>query len=547
MTLITDSEVQNARAVEPLRLNSIVWAAVVALFGVSLVFRLLWLDRIPGIDGDEGWYGVQVTRMLHGKEWSPLTPSKLPINPQLFLTEAAVLLVLEPSGFVLRLPIAIWACVGIALTYRLHSWVFGDRVEAVLTALVTACLPAHLAYSRFCWDSSFAWVSLPILLYATLRIVSRAATSTAWVCLVIGAILTVWTHATHAVFVVACLLAIGWTWFKPWCRRAWTTKNRRQPIAVLGVAVLVVCVVMGQDLLIRSVAYGDMWLASRWSIGRRLIATLLDLMTGVRAYEYIAGVPRPSWTGVLYSVTLVASGACLLALVRSEWPADRTLAMLFPMLLGMLLVPVVSNQLRYGSLSYERYVIYFVPLGITAFVRAMRALGGRMGRWGGRVPPIVSIAIAGLFLAQFWHYYFDALREHTYWERLRVTPQRTFGTGPIEPKQAAADAILKMTDLSAPLRVYAEDYFIRQPLDYLMGGRFEVQERSIQFESRVRICVVGYSGASQLAEAQTAANQFGWKVTEQFFGDSRGNPIVTLLVLEESDRSVAGERADVAR
>ena len=439
---------------EPLRLGRLGLFAVLLLFGVSLAFRLLWLGRVPGIHGDEGWYGTQVVRMLHGKSWTGWTPSRLPVNPQLFCTETALLLFVKPSGFVLRLPIAIWSIVGVVLTFHLHRSVYKDRTEAVLVSLLTACLPAHLAYARFCWDSSFSFVSVPLVLYPTLRIVERDGSARTWACLAGGSILAVWTHATHAVFVLGCLLVVAWLWLMPWLQWALAARERRRACAALSLFLIIVFMVWQWEAAVWFVARGEEWLADRWRTGLRAITTLIDLVTGLRAYEFMAGVPRPNWVTLLYAVVLTTGAGAGIALVRSGRPADRALATLFPLLLVMLLAPAVSAKLRFGSLSYERYVLYFVPLTIAAFVRSVRTAVARGRQWAQAVPVAASIVCSGFFLVQFWQNYLHSLDRHTYWERMRATAQWSFGTGPVEPKSAVAAAILS-ADPAARVQVYA--------------------------------------------------------------------------------------------
>ena len=44
-------------------------------------FRTSDLGNLPGINGDEGWYGVQVNSMLAGRPFAMRTPTGLPLNP----------------------------------------------------------------------------------------------------------------------------------------------------------------------------------------------------------------------------------------------------------------------------------------------------------------------------------------------------------------------------------------------------------------------------------------------------------------------------------
>ena len=524
----------------PLRLGPLGLAAVLILFGISGVFRLLWLDRIPGLNGDEGWYGSQITRALNGRPWSAITPCGLPINPELFGTEAILLLLTKPTVLVLRFPAVMWGMVGVVLTYFLHRWVYRDRAEAVLTALLAACLPAQIVYARILWDASFSCVSLPLVLYSTLRITERDRATGTWACFVLGAILTIWTHATHALFVAACLVVIAWGWIGPWCAWSVATSPRRRATVVVGLSTLLVCLVWRWDFFIRFVSFGDSWLVERCEIGWLAITSVIDLVTGLRAYEYFVGLPRPSWTGELYAASLLAGGTALVSLVRSERKADRVLAVLVPLIFLMLLAPFVSRLLRYGELSYERYVFYFVPLTIAAFIRTTRrcVLLGRP--WSHAVPAALSVACSGLLLAQFWQYYLDASQKDAFWERLDATTQNTYRTGPIEPKAAAVDAILNAVG-SARARVYGEDWSMWGPIEYLTGGRFDVTSGPIEFESGVPLFVVGYSGSRYIATVQAESRRRQWRMTEQLFRDAHGRAVVSLLVLEDSSEGLVVE------
>jgi hypothetical protein len=534
MNATHDSTTRRLVQWEPCRLSRPGLAAALILFGISLTIRLLWLGRVPGLNGDEGWYGSQVVRMLHGRSWSAMTPSRLPINPQLFCTEAGLLLFAEPSGFVLRLPIAIWAIGGVALTYFLHRWVYDDRAEALLVSLVTACLPAHLAYARFCWDASFSVISVPLVLYATLRIAEGRGSVWSWALLAGGSVLVVWTHATHAVFVASSLVVLVGVWLRPWFDWARATAaQRRRAGALAGGLMLVGCTVWFWDTLVWFVARGDVWLVDRCQTGWRAVTTWIDLITGLRVYEYLAGMPRPNWVNILYAVVLLASAGAAIVLLRTRRTADRALVVLFPISLAMLLAPMVSEKLRFGSLSYERYVFYLVPLSVAAFVRSLRSAFAQRTRWASVAPVVLSIVCASSFLVQFWFNYMLALDRLTHWERIRDTAQRTFATGPAEPKSAAAAAILQIGSTTNST-LYVEDWSLHGPLEYLLDGRIPVKYGPVRFDTDARIFVVGYSHHSFIAEARDRLARAEWRVTERAFCDRAARPIISLLSCERS-------------
>ncbi|MBI3467641.1 MAG: hypothetical protein HY000_31925 [Planctomycetes bacterium] len=89
--------VSRSTNLQPLMCHQQLWPWLWSLLGVSLCFRVLWLHRIPGINGDEAWYGVQVQRWLAGGSSSFLTPSRLPVNPMLLVTEMGLLRFVGPS------------------------------------------------------------------------------------------------------------------------------------------------------------------------------------------------------------------------------------------------------------------------------------------------------------------------------------------------------------------------------------------------------------------------------------------------------------------
>src|SRR5882672_8140601 len=62
----------------PLRLAALV--VTTALIVVGAWFRVWRLDRVPGLNGDEAWSGVQALKFLHGESVSWQTPTGNPLN-----------------------------------------------------------------------------------------------------------------------------------------------------------------------------------------------------------------------------------------------------------------------------------------------------------------------------------------------------------------------------------------------------------------------------------------------------------------------------------
>ena len=101
------------------------YIAIVVLLGgvlaVSLWFRVWRVDHIPGINGDEAWYGVQAVRIVRSESPNWTTPSGLPLNP--FFMGPMVLLhaFYAPSFPLLRLPAIISGALTLVAPARGHA------------------------------------------------------------------------------------------------------------------------------------------------------------------------------------------------------------------------------------------------------------------------------------------------------------------------------------------------------------------------------------------------------------------------------------------
>src|SRR5688572_16401623 len=98
------------------------WRTLVALLVVislGCAFRLVALDRIPGMNGDEAWFAVNVEERLAGRPAFERTPSGLPINPFHTVPLEFIARISAPSFWGLRLPAAFWNMLALVLAYPL--------------------------------------------------------------------------------------------------------------------------------------------------------------------------------------------------------------------------------------------------------------------------------------------------------------------------------------------------------------------------------------------------------------------------------------------
>src|SRR5262245_47577252 len=117
---------------------------IALLLLVAIAFRIVALDHIPGINGDEAYYGAVVMNLKAGKGAPLTTPSGLPLNPFYSGLLFIVQLPFPPSFWLLRLPALLSGLALLVLSYPLLSRAF-DRATALGTTLLLACLPITIA------------------------------------------------------------------------------------------------------------------------------------------------------------------------------------------------------------------------------------------------------------------------------------------------------------------------------------------------------------------------------------------------------------------
>jgi hypothetical protein len=535
------AEATNEQVHRGLRLHWALGLAGTALLLGSLAARFLELDTLPGINGDEAWAGVQVDGFVSGEPYTFRTTNGLFLSPFFVGTEAILLAMGPPSFLLLRLPGAVWACVGLGLVFYLHGRVFRDWGEALLVVVLLAALPTHIAYSRVgAWEPSFLpLVSAPAL-YLALALAEGRSLIKGTAGLAIGVVLCVWVHLAAAVYVVLLLLALLWVvrnLLAAWLASRLGLANRRGVLtagvaaaaAFVPVAFWVLCRVGGhssQGILIKAVRDALLLLMhpidAIW-----YLTTLGAIVWGTRAYEYFVGEPPAPWLGAVHAAVLLAMLIATIRLCRSTRAADRLLAALW-FLTPIGLVAAIG-LIAIHQVSNERYVLWVLPAASVLLVRSLRATDS------GRMPvcysgPIV-VCVSAFFLFQFWGHYFAPLRKGTFAETLHPT----FKTGTTEPKAEAA-RLISQSPASAPVEVVTQDWWVQHPVDYLLRGDYRVvpqkNSRDAAAPSDATRFVVGFTGSAFIrrVQAHLAAAGAEFRQFDMMGGD--GRPVVTVLRLE---------------
>jgi 4-amino-4-deoxy-L-arabinose transferase-like glycosyltransferase len=132
-------------------------AGVCMCLGAVGIFMRLWhVDWLPGLNGDEAWYGAVARHIVSGQSFPVITPTGNVIDPFFVVPQVLLASVLGPSIAALRsVSIAAGLATIIAAMLAVRS-VTRDRAAWIAAGLVIACLPVTIAYSRFAWDASLS-------------------------------------------------------------------------------------------------------------------------------------------------------------------------------------------------------------------------------------------------------------------------------------------------------------------------------------------------------------------------------------------------------
>jgi hypothetical protein len=120
---------------------------------VGVAVRIAWLGRVPGVNGDEAWLGVNAFEIINGGHPFLRTPSGNFISPFHSGPLLAALMVLKPSIAILRAPAVLWGAACVLAAYPLLAPSIG-RAAALLTAAFLAVSPAVVSQARIGWDPS---------------------------------------------------------------------------------------------------------------------------------------------------------------------------------------------------------------------------------------------------------------------------------------------------------------------------------------------------------------------------------------------------------
>lgn len=528
-----------------------------ALLLVAVWFRCRSLDHIPGINGDEAWYGAKALELLREHKFHIQTPTGNAPNP-FFFGPAVLLHVFFPPSITLLRSIAVGSgLAALGVNWLLCRWVFDSRT-ALISTLVLALLPINIAYSRFAWDASQSVLAtLPIVYFSLAAVRFREQQSRFIMVAVLAQIAALLVHLTNLLTgaAIVAALATSWRWEDVKRFLAVGAPRRRAAVALLSLVVVLA------SLLVWGMASGSPRLARftkrMGSVGELIrpqttphyLVVYPRLFTGDTVYQDVAG--SRSW--LQWPSTAEAEGwgvdavlfwglvAAALALLwrsakRDGRTEDRVLISAWALaLVGFLLIAGPRSLIP----GWQRYAMCLV-VPTTLLVSRGLALGfaACSPRW--RLAFVgVALPAAWLVLADYHAHYFRFI------ERTGGQGHSTFRTAAVEPKVAALRYVLQQrtgtpSADSTPVWIVAGEYWNYWPLRYLAMGEEGVRvvgpeeiDGSRAYEQALeqgRVWCVEFSDSEHLDRARKRLA--GRKVHEQRIADYGGRPLLCILHAE---------------
>ena len=438
-----------------------------AIAVVAVALRVYGLGHLPGVNGDEAWYGNLALDCWNGKP-RLLTPSRIPVNP--FFAVPSFLLhgVFPPSVALLRVPALLSGLAALLLNAVLMRRFFG-WTEAVISTTLLAVLPIMIAYSRFGWDTAqmpLATVLVLISAVHALRSPSDRNMRLAWLALFAGLIV----HPTCLFLMPLTLFATLETLQKDLpSRLRWllTVLPSRSTMVCAGVLVLLL------TMLRFDWRHGRLIPSESTANIAMFLQLFADLFSGRTVVEYLSGAPVSAsiwnlWRIVVLLLTVVG----LHQLLRSKDQEDQRMGN--GLILGLLAFFVAAGN-RGLEPGYERYgMILIVPV-----VYAWSKWLATLMRHAQPTFTVMTLLVPALLLMQS---YFTGV---DYLQTTGGTASLPARTGHKDTRAQAAE-LLKQHIGRRPTVVLTSNFHCCQPLRYLLAGQPQIQVQQIREQDELQ-------------------------------------------------------------
>lgn len=443
-----------------------------ALAAIALWLRVWQLGNLPGMNGDETWYGVQALRILHGQPASWETPSGNFLNLLFVLPLIALHAIWAPSFALLRVVPLVSGLLALPANYWLCQKAF-DRRTAVVSTMLLALLPINIAYCRFAWDASQTLLTTLFVLYLPLiEVRNRGRQATVTVGGMVALVAAIWVHPTNIFAAPLLVMPVAYL------RR----DELRKRVACVNQRVLAIAV--GIALVVGTAAFVAWQVRVQMTGGLRgpadfvpFARNYLKLFSGATAYQYLSGLGRPGllwpplfWlpmaVNVVFAVAAIAGlWGMLRRLQANGTPLDGALVLGWATMLAGFFVVAGPAAL---TPHYERYAMALVAPGALVLARGWAWWLERSSVQSRRAAIALGLA-AWLLPLGFYLGYFSFI------EQTGGRGHNSFRTAAVEPKQVALDYVLAHRRKDAPVRIVCDEWWLTLPFEYLAFGQDGVE------------------------------------------------------------------------
>jgi hypothetical protein len=426
-------------------LRHVVVCCLTAALLAAVVMRMWRLGQLPGLNGDEAWYGNQALQWLAGKPVAWFTPTGNPIN--LFLVGPLVGLhaYFAPSIGLLRSVSAACGLLALLLNFVLCRRLI-NRQTAIVSTLLLAISPVAIAYSRFAWDASQTPLAAVLVVYAAVAVQKFGCDGWRMANLIVALALAIYIHPTNLFLLplaAACCLP----------KSAWW--HRALQVATLT-AVVAVAVLPGISVF---------------------NGLTLRFLSGTSVYQYIS-LGSPSANNSLRDA-IMAGGLVALMLatgfVHNYRHGNSTARLRDQQLILGLTLSWVTFFLVAGPRGLqphcERYAMWLLVPAALVLSRAIITVRQGFPRYKWIVEAACTM-VAVVAVVDFQQSYFVPLLTSGGNSHL------AFRTAESDPKQLALEIVQAQTPDHQPAIIVSRGWWTHQPLAYFAAGNQRVAASS---------------------------------------------------------------------
>ena len=502
----------------PARVGFII--VVTALIGVAMFFRIWKLGNIPGINGDEAWYGVRAAEILNKRELFAIdtwfTPTGNLLNPFYMVPSVFFAATMQPSVITLRLPALISGCLAIALNFAMCRRIFGVNV-AMFSTLILVVLPVNIAYSRFGWDASQTLLASVLVVYLAISIpiCDKPIRKLCWTIVALGAAVIV--HPTN-IFLLPLIVVHAIAAWPEFSETLILKRHQRHGIVFYGIVIVIVIAAAAIGGLTANHSFRSHMLRIFSPLeASAFVLLLVNLFSGVTIFQYISGALRPDASGqfgtlaIVWQLTgLVFTAILTLILYRRLRASDsfRERRLLLGLCISIVLFYAVAGTKGLIP-GFERYSQWLIVPATVLVTQTVLPLVNRNPRF-----MLVTLALfSGAWLAGFYFNYFH----HIY--QTGGTSHIAFRTGDVEPKIAVLQEIqTRLSHDTEKIWIVSDSWWTHWPIRYFSMHHTELQVvdwsqkekrdlvSKLEEGSAVFVCIVENDEAKEMMSALAMEN-----------------------------------------